>query len=300
MRTLHRSAGFIVATLGFAFAMSGCNDTKLATAPVETPTPTPVEQQAPVAVIDGAQTWAPLATATFDGSASYDPDGTITAYAWEITNRPNGSVSQVAANGAAASFFVDLAGDYTLKLTVTDNDGNTGSTELTFSAIPSQDLHVEVEWPNQYTQVDMDLHLLDQSAGGTPQSLMWDFQKDCHWENCKPDFGEILDWGVAGQQPDNPRLDIDNISESVPENINIDTPANGTYHVCVHYWASHQASDIPVNLLVTVYLGGSVAWTGTITLTTTDQVWDVGTVNWSNGAGTFTPSPDGTIFTTSY
>ncbi|HVO29547.1 MAG TPA: PKD domain-containing protein [bacterium] len=295
------STGLVLAAMGLALVGSGCNDSKLAAAPVATPTP-PADQP-PIADIQGATTWAPLATATFDGSGSHDPDGTITAYAWEITARPNGSVSAVTptgTNGDQASFFVDLAGSYTIKLTVTDNSGNTGSAELTFNVVPSQDLHVELEWPSQYTKVDMDLHLLNETAGGSASSLMWDTVKDCHWENCKPAFGEVLDWGATGVTADNPRLDIDNIAESVPENINIDTPANGKYHVCVHYWASHMSTDIPVDLIVTVYLGGSVAWTGTITLTTTNQVWDVGYVTWSNGAGTFTPSPANTIFMTTY
>ncbi|WP_051108842.1 PKD domain-containing protein [Actinomadura flavalba] len=57
---------------------------------------------------------------TFNGSASEDPDGTIASYAWDFGDGENGT-------GATASHTYDEAGTYTVKLTVTDNQGGTGT-----------------------------------------------------------------------------------------------------------------------------------------------------------------------------
>ncbi len=66
-----------------------------------------------------------------DGSASSDPDGALTGYAW---NFGDGGT----ANGATASHTYAAAGTYTVTLTVTDDDGATGTTsqQVTVSAQP--------------------------------------------------------------------------------------------------------------------------------------------------------------------
>lgn len=64
-------------------------------------------------------------TCSFDGSASSDPDGTITNYLWDFgdgTTQPGGST--------AAHTYTN-PGQYTVKLTVTDNSGLTGSAQQT-------------------------------------------------------------------------------------------------------------------------------------------------------------------------
>jgi len=65
----------------------------------------------------------------FDGSASSDPDGTISSYAW---NFGDGNT----ASGANVSHTFSAAGTYSVQLTVTDNDGasNTSSTDVTVTA----------------------------------------------------------------------------------------------------------------------------------------------------------------------
>ncbi len=62
-------------------------------------------------------------TCTFDGSASSDSDGTVVSYSWDFGD---GST----ATGAKATHTYATAGSYGVRLTVTDNQGATG-TQLT-------------------------------------------------------------------------------------------------------------------------------------------------------------------------
>ena len=58
------------------------------------------------------------------GSESYDPDGTITKYNWQIIFPINSSIAITNSNKAQASVTGLLAGKYIFELSVTDNDGN--------------------------------------------------------------------------------------------------------------------------------------------------------------------------------
>ena len=57
------------------------------------------------------------ASVSFDGSASFDPDGIIVSYAWLFGDGSTGS-------GAISSHSYSIAGIYTVKLNVTDNSGS--------------------------------------------------------------------------------------------------------------------------------------------------------------------------------
>ena len=60
-------------------------------------------------------------TASFDGSGSSDPDGAVTGYAWNFGDGSTGT-------GVSPSHPYAAAGTYTAQLTVTDNQGLTGTT----------------------------------------------------------------------------------------------------------------------------------------------------------------------------
>jgi PKD repeat protein len=55
---------------------------------------------------------------SFDGTSSYDPDGTIVGYAWDFGDGSTGS-------GATPTHGYSIAGTYSVKLNVTDNSGST-------------------------------------------------------------------------------------------------------------------------------------------------------------------------------
>jgi len=69
---------------------------------------------------------APL-TVVFDGSASYDPDGCIAAYAWSFGDGQTGA-------GASGSHMYTQPGTYTTTLTVTDNLGAQGIATVQITA----------------------------------------------------------------------------------------------------------------------------------------------------------------------
>ena len=81
----------------------------------------------------------PANSATLDGSASADPDGTITNYAW---NKTSGPASYSIGNTSAATTTVSnlVQGVYVFALQVTDNAGATSSATVTVTvnAAPNQ------------------------------------------------------------------------------------------------------------------------------------------------------------------
>src|SRR5712691_2440164 len=54
----------------------------------------------------------------FDGTTSYDPDGTVVGYSWDFGDGSTGS-------GATPTHSYSIAGTYSVKLNVTDNSGST-------------------------------------------------------------------------------------------------------------------------------------------------------------------------------
>lgn len=81
------------------------------------------ELEAPNANAGGDRTIkAPITMLTLDGTGSFDPDGNITTYLWEVISGPTGY--NISNPNIASPTIRDLQeGSYQIKLTVTDNDG---------------------------------------------------------------------------------------------------------------------------------------------------------------------------------
>ncbi len=195
-------------------------------------------------------------SANWHGTESYDPNGlNITEYNWTFSSMPSGSSSSMPLGADIRSNFTpDLAGDYVGRLVVTNEDGvNSEPCETTLEAKPGQALWVEMFWESPGD--DMDLHLL--APGGTFNNDL----NDCYYMNCTPgSWTGGLDWGLSGFTGDDPSLDLDDISTTGPENINIEDPEDDIYTVIVHDYPG--SSYTPGNMVtINIYLDGSMAWT---------------------------------------
>jgi hypothetical protein len=260
----------------------------------------------------------PLEIVTLDGSSSVDSDGRNGApvhYEWAVTQRPAGSTAQPVerfanplrpADGGQADdtttpqafFFVDVAGEYVIELTVEDdqgfsapsNDCPQSAATVYINALPEGAVHVELTWhtPSDVDETDLDgtdvdLHLLHPNSGGWANglsNLSGETLYDCYYANTNPE------WGPAG--PDgNPSLDIDDTNGAGPENITIDTPEitnNGYYRVGVHYYSSGDSffgEDYgPSDSTIRIYLQGVIAGEWTQRLNFTGNFWDVAGIEW--------------------
>jgi PKD repeat protein len=95
--------------------------------------PPPPPPDTPVALFSFSPSSGPSPLkVSFDGSASYDPNGTITAYNWNFGDGSTGS-------GQRVEHTYNSAGSYTVTLTVTDNSGKSGSTSHTVAVIKPND-----------------------------------------------------------------------------------------------------------------------------------------------------------------
>ena len=96
---------------------AGASDTKTTTANVNDPSPT---NQMPVPDTGGPYTGIVGTALTFDGSASYDPDGTIVAWDWNFGDGSTGS-------GMSVDHAYASPAAYPVTLTVTDDAGASAS-----------------------------------------------------------------------------------------------------------------------------------------------------------------------------
>lgn len=110
---------------------------------------------------------------SFTGAASTDGDGTIASYAWNFDDPTTGAANTAATQDAAHTF--SAAGTYTVALTVTDNDGATGTV--------SKDVTVSIPAGSPTAAFTVSCSALDctvtdastDAAPGTITGWHWDF-----------------------------------------------------------------------------------------------------------------------------
>ncbi|HEC95116.1 MAG TPA: PKD domain-containing protein, partial [Thermoplasmatales archaeon] len=97
--------------------------------------------QPPVADAGGPYSGAVDTVIHFDGSASYDPDGTIISYSWDFGDGETGT-------GKMPSHTYKTSGKYTVTLTVTDDDGEktTDKATVTVSEVSNTQGEIEPFW----------------------------------------------------------------------------------------------------------------------------------------------------------
>lgn len=233
----------------------------------------------------------PLAVVEFDGSGSYDSEGEIQSYQWEVTEAPADSVAifEPGADVANPEFFLDLAGEYLFTLRVFDQHNVESCDPATIEAIavPNEAIHIQLVWETAGDRnrtdtgagrgSDVDLHFLH--PNGT-----WDNRDgqhgDCHWKDREPN------WGDTTSSTDNPSLDRDDTDGWGPENINLDEPQGTSgapviYSVGVFYFSDHDygASDTTVR----IFINGEERFASTYFGLEDREFWDVSRIEWPSG-----------------
>ncbi len=303
---MHASSGIFITVLCLG---SACSDYDLVphgddpdkpnedTAPLDTwvprdtdtPAPrdtSPPEDLIPVAVcsVTPSPVAPPFESATWDGSASFDPSGGVLVhYDWVLTEQPAGSsVSMPAGDAIRGGFIPDLAGTYVGRLVVTNDSGvDSEPCYANLESVPVENLWIEMYW--EHDGDDMDLHLL--APGGSLTT-----NTDCYYSNC---IDRRLNWGDPAKTEDDPSLDLDDIPGTGPENINIQEPENGTYTVYVHDFLYSNSYDGSLNnyqpanqVTVNIYLDGSLEWTDTKGISGEESYTRFAEIDWANGTVT--------------
>lgn len=214
-----------------------------------------------------------------DGTGSSDPTGQALTYFWEVTSRPDGSTSTLTNPASATPTLLgDVSGTYEVCLTVTDVDGcaTDGMDCTTFTVAPIADLHIELTWDNDRS--DIDLHFL----ASTNRELWFDAKAnngsnvtcsqggppakggpDNFWCVQDPDWGGTPElWSGDNNTANDPSLDVDNVSGFGPENINVDNLEDGVYTIGAHYFADIAGSADPSagtqQARIRVYVNGAL------------------------------------------
>lgn len=221
------------------------------------------------------------------------------AWLWTLTDMPAGSsaASPEPPGGAAVSFTPDLAGVYTITLSILFASGRSETCVVTVTAVSGRGLRVEMFWnpPEDLRDTsDVDLHLLH------PDAPAWfHYTDDCFYQNCDSRRA-VLDWDRPGPE-DDPQLDLDDVEGFGPENINIAEPLPWhPYTVGVHYY--YQDTMDEAEAFVKVYCGRDsltpIFSAGPVTLwaegpdSGENDFWKVAVVTWTGYACTIEPLGD--------
>ena len=232
----------------------------------------------------------PLGRVYFDGRDSFDTAGLpITDYIWEVVSHTGDAAYEFQWNGQGtplADFVIPIAGDYTIRLTVSNGEmlsADTAEARVSIRSVPLAQVHVELVWDD--TDNDQDLHMVNLQQDDRVCGIPW----DVHWRNKNPVWR--TDW-PAGAGP-NPTLDIDDTNGLGPENIRIRRPEPGVYRVFVHYFSEDGTSLAPpTRNTVRIYLNGLQVAEYRRTLEEEKALWAVADIAWfEDGNGTVTPYP---------
>lgn len=106
---------------------------------------------------------------TFDGSGSYDPDGSITRYDWDFGGNASGDMG---ANAIVTHAYAS-PGAYTVTLTVTDNDCATASDTCLVTIDPAAPLSANAG-PDRWVALGDAVELNGSKSTGCIRSWHWD------------------------------------------------------------------------------------------------------------------------------
>ena len=245
--------------------------------------PTSVRNKAikPIAIITGPGAGPATTTIELDGSKSYDPNAVqlpgIFEWDWTLLSVPAGSQATIDDNNDKGELNADVAGHYVVQLVVRDINDFAYSDPTTYDLLvfPITGVAVTLAW-NTATN-DVDLHFIDQTAGGS----LFDPMLDCFFQNMRPD------WGPVGPNGD-PSLNHDQVNGYGPETTVLAVPVvNEQYHVMAHYFSDDGLG--PTDVDVTYWVNGTDVLEMHHDQLTANQVWDLATIQWTGADATITP-----------
>ncbi len=109
---------------------------------------------------------SPANSVILNGSASYDPDGTIKSYNWVTVSGP-GSVTISNSNTATPSVTGLQVGQYIMELTVTDNSGAAAKSQVVITVLPKAVLPNQSPVANAGSNITITAPLSSTSLNGT-------------------------------------------------------------------------------------------------------------------------------------
>lgn len=136
--------------------------------------------QSPVANAGTNQTiTSPVSSVSLNGTSSFDPDGTITAYSWSQVSGPS-SATISAANTSSPTVSQLIVGQYVFQLTVTDNNGATNTDQVTVTVNPGVE---KVDLPpvanagtSDTISLPTDTYMLNASQSSDPDGTIESYQ----------------------------------------------------------------------------------------------------------------------------
>lgn len=136
-------------------------------------------QLPPDAIVTSSSITLPINSTSVDGSASNDPDGTITSYSWVQLSGPN-SAGLSGQSSSVLNVSGLIEGSYQFELTVTDNNGNTDAAVATVTVNPESSIPADRGYYDApYTRYEAASNNI--GGGATWLSKTWD-QKQTHFE----------------------------------------------------------------------------------------------------------------------
>lgn len=183
-----------------------------------------------------------------DQSQAARSGGDIVGWQWTLLNAPPESSATLSTPTSETTRFrfssaagnvsgIDVAGTFVVGLVVTDDTGaQSTQCQIALNSVPRSGLHVQMTWSSP--QNDIDLHL---ARNGTN----WCGPDSCYFGN------ETTSWGAT--------LDIDDLNGFGPENITIESPADGRYTVGVGIYGDDEATDVTVK----IFIGGQLEFNQT-------------------------------------
>jgi PKD repeat protein len=128
--------------------------------------------QPPVADANGPYTGDEGSSIEFDGTGSYDPDGTFLLYDWDFSDGTTGT-------GETTTHAYSNAGTYTVTLTVTDDKGATGTDTAIVTVTETPNMPPVADANGPYNGIEGDEILFKGSGSSDPDgdtlTYAWDF-----------------------------------------------------------------------------------------------------------------------------